>query len=104
MSEMIERVALALFRAKWSTLEPDLVAAMWADAKDDARTADQWRDARAAIEAMRELTPAMEEAYDALAIEEEGAPAQFMPHAYRAMIDAALAQDVAPPETANTST
>lgn len=51
MSELVEEVAEALFFAKWIKLERKLIENMWAEAKGDDRTADQWRDAKVAVEA-----------------------------------------------------
>ena len=46
--------------------------------------------ARAVLQAVREPTEAMRNAYNAVAIENEGPAAQFMSHAWEAAIDTAL--------------
>lgn len=88
MSEMVERVAKALFQwqhghDRWDEAEPDV--------REDACEA-----ARAAIEAMREPTEAMCDAADALDRVEAGVLRTEVPFdAWIAMIDEALKGDAA---------
>lgn len=82
MNEMIERVARALFEEEWDDKSSD----PWESAEEDEREA--WRkSARAAIEAMREPTAAMEDAMEG--VTEYGG--HISPsNAWHAAIDAAL--------------
>lgn len=83
MNEMIERVARAVYEARNSGRA---TVAEWLELPQAVR-AEERRDARAAIEAMREPTEGMVQAAH------EEAPhigSVFWWHSWRAMIDAAL--------------
>lgn len=83
MIEMIERVARAICAA--AGVGPDDPAKNWRGTELEIPAWKQWEnEARAAIAAMRDITPEMEDLYPPFVQKEE-----FM-GSYRAMIDAAL--------------
>ncbi len=84
MSEMVERVARAMCdrQAKAIEVRHGMDLGAWNDAPEPMR--ESWRrSARAAIEAMRELTDRMVEAWD-------GDPMGYTRKLWQAMIDEAL--------------
>ena len=91
---MIERVARAIATARAgpeNAAESEFKAGnLWCEAK---------REARAAIEAMREPTEAMQEAYYDQRRDYDDHPSEMILHLdrYRAMIDAALGTETASP-------
>lgn len=93
MSDMVERVAKALFRSRYFYPEHE---AFWPDRLDELVNgppfeADGYRSmARAAIEAMREPTEEMKEAGSAFVYEAWGHGPTIAREAWQANIDAAL--------------
>lgn len=81
MSEMIERVAKAIFADRYPGED-------W----KDYQKRDYCGHARAAIEAMREPTEAMMAAVDCAGVKAEWLSGKAWAAGYRAMIDAALSE------------